>query len=135
MQKIKRDSGAEIKLYGSPNGIQPEMNTVNLIVASIFEKYGYDSEITCGLGKSHKKYSLHPVGFALDYKSKHIATDKAKFRILEELKLALPNCDIILEHLGKAQEHYHIEFDDHNDPQYQRDKTNYKRTGEWVRGT
>ena len=52
-------------------------------------------------------------------------------QILEDLKKALPCCDIVLEHLGKDQEHYHVEFDPKDDPKFQADKLIYRNTGEW----
>lgn len=119
MNSIKSD----VKIYG----IKPEMVLVDSIVQSIFNEHGLDCVRTSIVGKEHKSYSLHPPGYASDYRSKHIKTLSLKHQILDELKKALPCCDIVLEHIGKDQEHYHIEFDPKNDPVFQDKKAAYKR--------
>lgn len=112
-----------VKLYG----IKPEMVYVNGIVQSTFNNLGYGCVATSIVGKQHKDYSLHPSGYAIDYRSKHISDPIMKQTILKELKRNLPCCDIILEHVGEDQEHYHIEFDPKDDQQFQELKQAYKR--------
>lgn len=116
-----------VRLYGT----RPEMVLVNIVVASVFNKYGYECVITSGVGKIHGDKSLHPVGLADDYRSKHIKTLDEKVAILNDLNNCLPCCDILLEYLNQEQEHLHIEFDPKDDPQFQADKAIYKQTGVW----
>lgn len=55
--------------------------------------------------------------------------------IVEDLKKALPCCDIIFEHEGEEQEHIHVEFDPKDDERFQADKQWYRREGNWPRRT
>ena len=117
----------QVKLYGT----RPEMAIVHAVVCSVFNKYGIDCVITSGVGMKHGDKSLHPVGLAHDYRTKHINNDVIKQQIIDDMKKVLPCCDIILEYDGAPQEHLHVEFDDHNDHDYQLDKKAYKDSGEW----
>ena len=122
-----------VQLYG----IQPEMVMCDGVVAAIFRSHSIPCERTSIVGKKHGKGSLHPVGFAVDYRTKHIAglrRVETIEMIVFDLKAALPCCDIIIEHLGEAQEHIHVEFDPKDDTQFQHDKKWYKRNGNWPRG-
>lgn len=119
----------DTKLYG----IQPEMVICHISAYYVFESLGYGCVITSGVGKEHKDKSLHPVGYALDYRTKHVKTHQEKINILNQLKIALPCCDIILEQEGGDQEHIHCEFDPKDDNIYQMDKAIYKKTGQWPR--
>ena len=60
MKRIKHD----VRLYG----IRPEMVVVDAVVTAVFAKHGYDCTTTSAVGKKHKIGSLHPVGFAKDYR-------------------------------------------------------------------
>ena len=117
----------KVSLYG----IRPEMVLVHGSVCAVFAKFGHDCIITSGVGKKHSKRSLHYVGYALDYRAKHISDNKMKRTILGQLQNNLPNCDIVLEHVDESQEHFHVEFDDHNDEEFQSDKLFYKTHGKW----
>ncbi len=119
-----------VKIYG----IRPEMVVVDTIVRLVFLKHGYDCITTSGVGKKHSQKSLHYVGYAEDYRAKHLPDHQKKMEVLADLKEALPNCDIVLEHVGRPQEHYHVEFDDHDDEQFQTDKVFYKTHGNWPHG-
>lgn len=118
---------SDVILYG----MRPEMAIVYAIAKSVFEKHGYGCVITSAVGKKHGDKSLHPPGFAHDYRSKHINELQMKYQILSELKQALPQCDILLEYVDKPEEHYHCEFDPKNDERFQQDKEEYKLTGQW----
>ena len=112
-------------------GVKPELVMCHIIANQVFESSGYGCVITSGVGKEHKAYSLHPVGYALDYRTKHIKTLQEKETLLERLKIALPVCDFLLEHVDKPQEHIHMEYDDKNDKRFQADKQSYRQTGQW----
>ncbi len=117
----------KVSLYG----IRPEMVLVHGVVCAVFTKYGYECVITSGVGKKHSKRSLHYVGYALDYRTKHIGDNNVKRSILKSLETALPNCDVILEHVGEPQEHIHVEVDPKDDEEFQSDKIFYKTHGKW----
>lgn len=123
MNKIK----PKVSIYGT----RPEMAIVHGVVCSVFDKYNQDCIVTSGVGKKHSKRSLHYPGFAYDYRTKHINDRSVKMSILKDMREALPCCDIIFEHEGEPQEHYHVEFDDKFDEQYQSDKLFYKTHGKW----
>lgn len=115
-------------------GVRPEMTLVDNIVASVYAAYGFNCYQTSIVGKSHSKYSLHPVGFAIDYRTKHIRGEGRKVMLealVISLKQALPQCDIVLEYLGEDEEHIHVEFDPKDDPAFQDDKATYRETGKW----
>lgn len=114
-------------------GIRPEMVMCDGTVTAIFNKRNYYCMVTSGVGKKHSQKSLHYVGYALDYRTKHLPED-VKQEILKEIKEALPCCDVILEHLGEPQEHIHVEYDPKDDEQFQVDKTFYKTHGKWPHG-
>jgi len=122
MQSVK----FKVSLYG----IRPEMVIVHSMVASVFAKHNTECVITSGVGMKHSKRSLHYVGLALDYRTKGVS-DGVVRNILQDLKEALPVCDIIHEHKGEPQEHLHIEMDPHQDEKFQEDKLYYKTHGKW----
>jgi hypothetical protein len=115
-------------------GIKPEMVLCHQVVAAVFHEHYVPCVITDGPGDGHGKRSLHPVGYALDYRTKHITGWKRETTIrdlVKRLKEALPQCDVVLEDLGGDNEHIHIEFDPKNDKRFQDDKQTYKVTGKW----
>lgn len=107
------------------------MAIVHIEVIAIFAKYGYGCVLTSGMDSKHGDRSLHPVGLANDYRSKHIPELSMKYQILSDLKQALPCCDVVLEYIDQPQEHYHIEYDPKYDDKFQQDKEEYKLTGVW----
>lgn len=82
------------------------------VVNSVFQKYGYDCVITSANDGVHGVGSLHPKDMADDFRSKHLPDEATKKIILAEIKEALGDqFDVLLEYLGKENEHYHIEWD------------------------
>lgn len=96
-----------VKLYG----LKPEMAVCYSIVQGIFMTNGVGCVITSALDGEHGDLSLHPDGYALDFRSKHITSVARKKAITERLKEALIGYDVVLEDLGGDNEHWHIEFD------------------------
>lgn len=87
------------------NGIKPEMLFAHMMIKSIFQSYGYPTIITSGVEGQHNYASLHYVGFALDYRIKHLSDGVAEL-ILSDMKEALTDeFDIVL-----ARTHIHVEF-------------------------
>ena len=115
-------------------GVQPEMVDCERHIAKVFESFGYDCIPTSVVGKKHKIGSLHPVGFAKDFRTKHINPPKrieTIERILGRLVIEVPQCDFLFEHANQPQEHIHAEFDPKNDLKFQEHKARYKLTGNW----
>ena len=120
-----------IKSGVSLYGIRPEMVMVHNCVTSVFAKHGYPCVVTSGVGMKHSKRSLHYVGLALDYRTKHISDNQYKRAIVMSLQTVLPCCDVVLEHVGQEEEHLHVEMDPKDDEQVQEDKKYYKVNGRW----
>jgi len=117
-----------VKLYG----LRPEMCLAHTEIADVFQRYGIACIITSGIRKKYTLGSFHPIGFALDYRTKHIVgASNKKHRLLASLKLSVPQCDFILENEGKSEEHLHAEFDPKDDLVFQADKQLYKATNTW----
>ena len=106
-------------------GIKPEMAIVHSEVKSIFANYGYGCVITSGVDSHAGKLSLHNEGLALDYRTKHIPDDVCN-RMVNEIKTALPCCDIGLHSRSTPNEHLHVEFDPKNDKVFQFKKAAWK---------
>lgn len=106
-----------IKPGVSLKGMRPETVTGIMIVKSVFDAHGLDTILTSVTEGKHGKGSKHPSGNAFDCRSKHVPTTAEKHQILAEIKQALGGTgvasefDVLLESLGKAYEHYHIEHD------------------------
>lgn len=88
--------------------------TILLVATLEFAHHGQECVVTSlGDGK-HGEESLHPKGLAVDLRSKHLPSG-LKQTILQALRIALPQCDILLEYEGQPNEHYHLEWDpEHN---------------------
>lgn len=117
-------------------GLRPEMVYCAYFVGQVLAKHGIERIPTSVTGKKHGTYSLHPVGFAEDIRTKHVIGEPEHRivvldQVVDDLKRAVPQCDFILEHFGMAQEHIHWEFDPKDDEIFQRHKAIYRQTGEW----
>lgn len=92
-------------------GMKPEINLAISITNTVLDRHGYDCIVTEITGGRHSRHSLHPVGLAVDIRSKHIRVESKKIEILGDLREALGDkYDVILEGLGSVNEHYHIEY-------------------------
>lgn len=70
-----------------------------------------DVTVTSGSDPGHMHGSKHYTNEALDVRSKTVPT-ALKHKWLAVIKRRLGrDYDVILEHEGKAQEHFHIEYD------------------------
>lgn len=104
-------------------GTKTEMLEAHCVVASIFDKYGYDCVVTSAVRESGNFFSLHPHGYARDYRAKHIKTWDEKAAIEKELKSALPICDVDLKNVDDPNSHYHVEYDPKDDKAWQTEKS------------
>jgi len=111
-------------------GIKPETGIMDSVIRGVFAKYSYLCEITSGFDSHGGKISFHNIGWALDYRTKHLP-EQIKIQILRECKDALPMFDIGLHSKGTENEHIHSEFDPKNDPVFQAKKVIWKKTGKW----
>jgi hypothetical protein len=92
-------------------GIRPELGLALSIVDSVLENCGvYETVITSLKDGTHTPGSWHYSGWAADLRSKHIGSAPQKTLVLDAMKSALgAQWTVLLENLGKPNEHYHIE--------------------------
>lgn len=115
-------------------GLKPEMAMCDAIAGVVFRLHSIPCVRTSVTGKKHGTRSLHPVGLAVDYRTKHITGLRrldTVGMIVADLKEALPCCDVVFEHAEQEQEHIHVEFDPKDDERFQADKAIYRETGVW----
>ncbi len=85
-------------------GLRPEMLIGILIVEGAYTDMGYDTIITSACDGRHSRGSLHYVGLAVDFRTRHIGSDRLKVtgKIKDRLGLEY---DVVLEH-----DHIHVEY-------------------------
>lgn len=67
--------------------------------------------VTSGNDSKHKDGSKHYVDAALDFRTKHLSLQQ-KTQLVRDVKKRLgEGYDVILESVGKVNEHLHIEYD------------------------
>lgn len=95
-------------------GVQPPILRIFAAIANVAQDLDYPSEvvITSGMDGRHMPNSYHYSLRALDIRTKNFPSVTAKYEFVELLKEELGDeYDILLEGLGKAHEHVHVEFD------------------------
>lgn len=91
--------------------LKPEIYGVLDLVDEIFTINGAYVVITSANDGKHMAGSRHYTDDALDLRSKHVQKP-IKSKVLTELRLNLgDDYDVLLENVGKPNEHYHLEFD------------------------
>jgi len=87
--------------------IQPEIVLAIPIVASVFAKFNNaECVITSAREGTHMKRSMHYVGYALDFRTRHIAVGWHE-KLAKEVRRALTDeYDVVLE-----KTHLHVEYD------------------------
>ncbi|MHA2265836.1 MAG: hypothetical protein ACXAEN_25880 [Candidatus Thorarchaeota archaeon] len=77
----------------------------------LFREYNVDCVVTSCNDSNHSSTSLHFSGCAVDLRSKHLANDHDKKVVQATLSEYLGrDFDVLLEHLGSANEHFHLEW-------------------------
>lgn len=88
----------------------PEMNYALSVVSRVWAEYGRMATVTSGTD-SHDT-GLHPLGLALDIRTKDIDSRADKHAMVADVKAILGrDYDVIFESEGLANEHLHIEYD------------------------
>lgn len=89
-------------------GLSPQMALAALIVRDCYG--GGECTITSANDGTHSALSFHYKGNALDFRTKDYAGNKQA--LVTKIKEALgPEFDVVLESLGKENEHIHVEWD------------------------
>ena len=93
--------------------LQPQIVLAAVIVNDIYAAHETECVVTSCNDSVHKDDSLHYEGNAIDVRTKNYTGDKTALR--NEIAFALGDeFDVILESLGEANEHLHIEYDPDN---------------------
>ncbi len=97
---IKLKSGVSLK------GLKPEMHVGLNIVNSVYQEMGYHTIVTsCNDGK-HSRGSLHYVGLAIDFRTRHMKDQTEKKHLRDRAAKALgKEFDTVLE-----VDHLHVEY-------------------------
>lgn len=91
--------------------LQPQMLIAIKVAEQEFSKYNLDTVVTSGNDSEHSNGSKHYVGAALDFRTKHTAgLAKGITKAVSEILTPL-GFDVILEDVGEANEHLHVEYD------------------------
>lgn len=97
----------------SIRNIQPEILLALTIADQTFSELGFDTIVTSGTDGTHSVGSRHYTGHALDLRSKHLPDTITKLAIgdtIADRLEPLGDYSCFLEHLGGAQEHFHLQF-------------------------
>ena len=89
------------------NGILPELAFVQPLIKEIAEKYSTDYTITSGVDGKHMTGSLHPLGGAIDIRTRDLYYPWQK----QQMAAALRSCLTDEFDIVEEEDHIHIEFD------------------------
>lgn len=95
-------------------GVQPRLVYIINGVANVAAKMSEPSEvvITSCMDSTHGEDSLHYALRAADVRTKNFPSVESKEAFVRALQRELgPQFDVILEQLGRPNEHVHVEFD------------------------
>ncbi len=93
-----------LKIGVKLRGLTPEMLLAIVVVEGAYADLGYDTIITSACDGRHSRGSLHYVGLAVDFRTRHIGSDRLKVtgKIKDRLGLEY---DVVLE-----RDHIHVEY-------------------------
>lgn len=98
--------GVEIKEGVSLRGLRPETFYAIERAKEVFAELGYPvTTLTAGVDGSHSNGSLHYVGCAVDFRTRHIEIDKLPALRAELGRRLGAEYDVVLE-----KDHIHVEF-------------------------
>ncbi len=88
------------------HGLQPEAVPIIIIANEVYASMGYDCVITSVTDSQHTAKSLHPFGYSVDLRTRHVPVEK-QAALAKEIATRLgPQYDVVLE-----SDHIHAEFD------------------------
>ncbi len=86
-------------------GVGPEIVLAIMVASEVYSDMGYDCVVTSVTDSTHNGASLHYIGNAVDFRTKHVPVEKHE-AIRAEIATRLgPQFDVIL-----ASDHIHLEF-------------------------
>ena len=87
-------------------GLKPEAVPILIVANEVYSSMGYDCIVTSVTDSQHTAKSLHPFGYSVDLRTKHVPCEKHA-AIAKEIATRLgPQYDCVLE-----SDHIHCEFD------------------------
>lgn len=89
------------------SGLKIEMRIVLIVVEEVCKEHGKESYITHTDDGIHSPPSLHPYGYAIDYRMRFFRA-KTKLEIYKKIRDRLPDGFDVVVHLT----HLHVEWDD-----------------------
>jgi hypothetical protein len=89
----------------------PQMLLAVEVVQDEFKQQGLDTVITSITDGVHKQNSLHYIGRALDFRTKHAAGIMKGVAARIAKRLHPLGFDVLFEHVGEENEHLHVEWD------------------------
>ena len=96
---IKLKKGVSLK------NLQPQMSFALLAIDTVYRELGYHTVVTSGNDRKHSRGSLHYVGLAADFRTRHLKEGEAA-KIAAQVKAALGGeFDVVLE-----ADHLHVEY-------------------------
>lgn len=96
-----------LKKTASLRGLRPEMAIAIQVVADVYRSFGYVCTLTSGTDSKHGTGSLHYVGLAADFRTRHIPNAKRP-ALAEAIREALGSeFDVVLK---ARPAHIHVEF-------------------------
>lgn len=96
----------EVRFYEAAQALP----IIALVVERAFDFFGAETVITSAGEGQHKPDSLHYLGLALDFRLKHLLVEH-RAKVVQLVKEALPQCDVLHEGIGTPNEHLHVEWD------------------------
>ena len=107
MAKLRIKPGVDM------GGIRSEATVALMVVFNILAPHTTEVVVTSCKDGRHSRGSLHYKGLALDIRTNNLQADDQQKRLLrDEIRACLGvQFDVILEDLGGANEHLHVEFD------------------------
>jgi len=90
-------------------GAKPELAIGLMVCDQVYRDHGERLTVTSITDGKHSKTSRHYLGLAADLRTNDILADNTD-EIYAALKKALPEFFVLLEHVGTANEHIHIQF-------------------------
>lgn len=92
--------------------MQPRLLILAAAVSNVARDLPWDVTITAGTDGRHRAGSKHYSSEALDVRSRNFPSKRAKQDFVAAVLLRLgPGYEMFLESEGKANEHFHLEYD------------------------
>lgn len=94
------------------NNLTPQIIIGLLVAKDVYDSHNIEFVITSANDSTHGANSLHYQGNAIDLRTKNIPSNLGAILISQEIRNKLTkDFDVMLESIGKENEHIHVEYD------------------------